>query len=159
KRYMGIRVLVGEFYRSLREGSAPPVKPEDGLLNVQQMEQIKNACQGVLKRRIPVRTEESLKPRVLVTGASGFVGGHLVNRLSRDGVPVRATTRLLSRAVALPGVQWIQCDLAREDDLSRALSGIETVFHCGAMVAPGSLEDYEEINVRGTVRLVKLAAK
>jgi predicted dehydrogenase/nucleoside-diphosphate-sugar epimerase len=161
KRYMGIRALVAEFYLSLREGSAPPVKPEAGLLNVRQMEEIKHACQRVLKPRMPVdvKTAEALEPRVLVTGASGFLGGHLVKRLSSDGVPVRATTRLISRASSLPGVQWIQCDLAREDELSGALSGIETVFHCAAMLAPGSLEDYEEINVRGTVRLAELAAR
>jgi len=98
-------------------------------------------------------------PRSLVTGASGFLGGHVVARLSAEG-PVRATTRLMSRARPMPGVQWVQCDLSNEEELRRALNGIETVFHCAALVGPpGSLEDYEETNVKGTVRLARLAAE
>jgi nucleoside-diphosphate-sugar epimerase len=67
---------------------------------------------------------------------------------------------LLSRATPLAGVEWSLCDISKEDDLKRALSGIETVFHCAAMVGPpGTLEDYHEINVAGTLRLVNLATK
>jgi nucleoside-diphosphate-sugar epimerase/predicted dehydrogenase len=162
KRYMGIRTLVAEFYRSLREGSEPPVTVEDGVLTVQQMDQIKKACEHVLKQRIQAevkdRVQDHLRPRVLVTGASGFLGGHLVKRLCTDSVPVRATTRLMSRAEAMPGVQWVQCDLTREDDLRRALSDVETVFHCAGMVGPpGSLEDYERANVKATLSLAQLA--
>jgi nucleoside-diphosphate-sugar epimerase/predicted dehydrogenase len=160
KRYMGVRTLIAEFYRSLRDDAPLPVTAEAGLLNVRQMEQIKNACRNLLKERIPVsvQTQERLQPRVLVTGASGFLGGHLVKKLSESGTSVRATARLLSRAKPLPGVEWIQCDLSKEDDLKRALTGVETVFHCAAMVGPpGTLEDYEETNVKGTLRLVKLA--
>ena len=162
KRYMGIRTLVSEFYRSLREGSETPVRVEDGVLTVQQMEQIKNACDGLLKQRIVAQSTplEVSHPRVLVTGASGFLGGHLVKRLSADGVPVRATTRLISRAQAVPGVEWVQCDVAREEDLIRALAGVETVFHCAGMVGPpGSVEDYENVNVKGTATLAQLAAR
>ena len=162
KRYMGIRTLVSEFYRSLREGGETPVTVEDGVLTVQQMEQIKDACDGLLKQRIVAHSSrlEVSRPRVLVTGASGFLGGHLVKRLSADGVPVRATTRLISRAEAMPGVEWVQCDVAREDDVSRALAGVETVFHCAGMVGPpGSAQDYENINVKGTANLAQLAAR
>jgi predicted dehydrogenase len=53
KRYQGIRTLVARFYQSLREGAAPPVPPEHGLLNVQLMDQIKEACQGARKRSVP----------------------------------------------------------------------------------------------------------
>jgi nucleoside-diphosphate-sugar epimerase len=64
------------------------------------------------------------------------------------------------RAEPLPTVQWVQCDLAREDGLRRALAGIDLVFHCAALAGPpGSLEDYEEANVNGTVRLARLAAE
>ena len=162
KRYMGIRTLVSEFYRSLREGGETPVTVEDGVLTVQQMEQIKGACDGLLKQRIIAHSTsvQVSRPRVLVTGACGFLGGHLVKRLSADGVPVRATTRLISRAEATPGVEWVQCDVAREDDVSRALVGVETVFHCAGMVGPpGSAQDYENINVKGTTNLAQLAAR
>jgi nucleoside-diphosphate-sugar epimerase len=88
------------------------------------------------------------------------VGGRLLERLSEIGVPVRAAARMMSRAKPMPGVQWVLCDIAQEDDLRRALAGIETVYHCGAMAgAPGSLEDYVRVNVDATVRLLELAEK
>jgi nucleoside-diphosphate-sugar epimerase len=54
----------------------------------------------------------------------------------------------------------VQCDLAREGDLRQALCDVETVYHCAALCsAPGSLEDFEQANVKGTIRLLNLAAK
>ncbi len=162
KQYMGVRTLVREFYQSLRQGSPPPVLPEHGVLNVRQMDQIKAACVEVSKKRIAVDSKRNLSTasRVLVTGATGFLGGRLVQRLAAEGIPVRGTTRLASRARPLMGVEWVECNLLHEDELRRALGGIETIFHCAALVgAPGSLEDYEEANVKGTVRLAMLAAE
>ncbi|HZI86610.1 MAG TPA: NAD-dependent epimerase/dehydratase family protein, partial [Pyrinomonadaceae bacterium] len=162
KQYMGLKNLVEEFYRSLHEGLPPPISPEQGLLNVRQMDQIKKGCQNVIKQRLSGQavTEEAPGPRVLVTGATGFLGGRLVERLSADGVSVRATTRLMSRARPLSGIQWVRCDLAKEDELRNALAGMETVFHCAAMAGPpGSLKEYEEANVEGTLNLAKLGAQ
>jgi predicted dehydrogenase/nucleoside-diphosphate-sugar epimerase len=161
KPYMGVRGLVQAFYDSLEKGTAPPVLPEDGLLNLRLMDQIKSSCNAFVKtREIPaVPSSSVVAPTVLVTGASGFLGGHVVDRLSSEG-PVRAMTRLISRARSMPNVQWIQCDLGKEDDLRRVLDGIETVFHCAALAGPpGSLQDYEEANVKGTVRLARIAAE
>ena len=161
KRYMGVRGLIREFYESLKKGVAPPVLPEHGLLNLRLMDQIKSSCDEFVKRRaVPaVPATSAVTPRILVTGASGFLGGHLVERLSSE-VPVRAMTRLISRARPMPGVQWIQCDLGNEEELRKALNGVETVFHCAALAGPpGSLQEYEEANVKGTVRLARLAAE
>jgi nucleoside-diphosphate-sugar epimerase/predicted dehydrogenase len=161
KRYMGVRGLVEAFYESLRQGSTPPVRPEDGVLNLRLMDQIKSSCSGSMKtREVPaVPSTTAVAPKVLVTGASGFLGGHVVDRLSSEG-PVRAMTRLISRARSRPNVEWIQCDLGKEEELRRALDGVETVFHCAALAGPpGSLEDYEAANVKGTVRLARLAAE
>jgi 2-alkyl-3-oxoalkanoate reductase len=162
KRYMGVRGLIVEFYNCLNEGVAPPVLPEHGLLNVRLMDQIKKSCCNIVKQRIisSSTTVSPAAPRILVTGASGFLGGHVVRRLSSDGIAARATTRLMLRAQPLPSVEWIQCDLGKEEELRRALAGIETVFHCAALAGPpGSLEEYEEANVKGTVRLAQLAAE
>jgi len=161
KRYMGIRGLIQAFYESLKKGVMPPVLPEHGLLNLRLMDQIKSSCDKFVKRRV-VRTcpaTSVVAPRILVTGASGFLGGHLVERLSPE-VPIRAMTRLISRARPIEGVQWIQCDLRNEEELRKALNGVETIFHCAALAGPpGSLQDYEEANVKGTVRLARLAAE
>jgi nucleoside-diphosphate-sugar epimerase/predicted dehydrogenase len=161
QRYMGVRGLIREFYESLKKGIAPPVLPEHGLLNLRIMDQIKASCDEVAKRRaIPaVGSASAATPTILVTGASGFLGGHVVERMSSE-VPVRAMTRSILRARPMAEVQWIQCDLRNEEQLRTALSGIETVFHCAALAGPpGSLREYEETNVQGTVRLARLAAE
>jgi nucleoside-diphosphate-sugar epimerase/predicted dehydrogenase len=160
KRYAGLRTIIAKFYESLKEGSPPPVAPEQGVLNARLMDQIKDVCQVARKRRPEVDSEAPVQPRILVTGASGFLGGRLVEVLSTQGAAVRGTTRLISRARQLPGVQWVECDLTQEDGLRGALRDIETVIHCAALCGqPGSLEEYEDANVRGTLRLVGLAAE
>lgn len=161
QRYQGLRTIVDSFYQSLREASAPPVLPEQGVLNVRLMDQIKEACQGARKPRPVVSVEPPpLRPRILVTGASGFLGGRLLEALSNQGTAVRGTTRLLSRARELPGVEWVQCDLGQVEHLRSALCDVETVFHCAALCgAPGSMRDYEEVNVEGTTRLLRLATE
>ncbi|MEO8256948.1 MAG: NAD-dependent epimerase/dehydratase family protein [Acidobacteriota bacterium] len=160
KRYMGVRGLIEAFYAALKNGVASPVGAEDGLLNLRLMDQIKASCDEVIKRRtiLTAPATAAVSPKALVTGASGFLGGHLVERLSAE-VPVRAMTRLISRARTMAGVQWVQGDLGNEAQLGEALAGVETVFHCAALAGPpGSLQDYEEANVKGTVRLARLAA-
>ena len=160
KRYQGLRTIVEQFYESVRAGAAPPVRPEEGLLNVRLMDQIKHACAGVQKQRPAPVDGPAIPPRILVTGASGFLGGRLIEVLSDQGTAVRAATRLLSRARRLPGVQWIQCDLTQEESLRGALCDIDTVFHCAALCgAPGSLSEYQDTNVEGTRRLLRLATE
>lgn len=161
QRYMGLRGLIREFYECVRKGDPPPVLAEHGVVTVRLMDQIKASCQDIVKRRatMTVPSTSAEAPRVLVTGASGFLGGRLTERLVPD-VPVRAMTRLTSRAQPIAGVQWVQGDLRNEAELRNALNGVETVFHCAALVGPpGSLQDYEEANVNGTLRLARLAAE
>ena len=161
KRYMGIRALVADFYRALREGTAPPVAGEHVLTNVRLIEQIKDACRELEKARVTKQdSASSQRADILVTGASGFLGSRLVEFLAERGVRVRAGTRLISRARDIPNVEWVQLDLTREDDVRRAVAGVSTIFHCAGMVGPpGSLPDYDAVNVDGTVRLAEFAAE
>ena len=162
KRYMGLRQLVTEFYDRLARGEESPVPVEDGVLVMRLMEQIQRAG-GRGARPAPVvqrAGSEAEPPTVLVTGATGFLGSRLTERLSRSGAAVRATTRLPSRSRPLPGVSWTACDLADEESVAAALGGVETVYHCAAMAgAPGTLADYNEANVAGTMRLLRLAER
>jgi nucleoside-diphosphate-sugar epimerase/predicted dehydrogenase len=162
KRYMGLRNLIAEFYSSLQKGAPPPVRGVDGLLNARLMDRIKSACQGAAKLRVEKAPAADGRPapKFLITGASGFLGGRLAEVLSAGGVQARAATRLIARAEHLPNIEWVKCDLGNEDELRRALSGVETVFHCAALAGPpGSLEQYAEANVKGSIRLAKLAAE
>jgi len=162
KRYMGIRALIAAFYDALREGMPAPVLPEHAILNVRLMQEIREACRDVEKKRMtPSRTAAAAAtpPRIVVTGASGRLGGRMVERLSQSGFPARAATRMLSRAKDLPNVEWLECDLTCDVDLDALLAGVQTVFHCAALVGPpGSLDDYNEVNVTASLRLAQRAA-
>jgi len=108
---------------------------------------------------------------VLVTGAGGFIGGHLVERLVRDGARVRALVRYNSRNER-GTLDWLPPDAVREvevvlgelrdiESVGRAVAGTEIVFHLGAQIAiPYSFvnpRDYFETNVLGTLNVAQSA--
>jgi dihydroflavonol-4-reductase len=75
---------------------------------------------------------------VLVTGASGFLGGHLVKRLSLDGCSIRALYHRTPPSHELTshvGVEWMQVDLLDVYQLEDALAGISHVYHCAAIIS------------------------
>jgi UDP-4-keto-D-QuiNAc 4-reductase len=102
--------------------------------------------------------------RVLVTGASGFVGRRLVGRLAVDGHRVRAGARLADAELP-PGVESIRVgDLAQAIDWRGALTGVERVVHTAARVhvmhetAADPLAEFRRVNREGTVRLAEQSA-
>jgi len=93
----------------------------------------------------------------LVTGAGGFLGGHLVGRLAQRGKPVRAMvlSPRQQAALAAVGVDTVQADLSCPEELRRALQGAGIVYHCAAKL-PGQASDEEiqRVNVEGTAALL-----
>jgi oxidoreductase len=89
----------------------------------------------------------------LVSGASGFIGSHLAERLRRDGRRVRGLVRSTSdtsRLAAL-GVELAVGDLGDRGSLERAVEGCRYVLHCAAMVSDwGTVDEIRRINVAGT---------
>src|SRR5215467_1072587 len=75
---------------------------------------------------------------ILVTGADGFVGRHIIARLAEQGDAPRALVRNVERARAvLPatGVELAQGDTTKPDTLDGALTGADTVIHCAFVTA------------------------
>lgn len=103
--------------------------------------------------------------RVLVTGATGFTGGHLAANLARCGHQVRALVRPASRArfdrSALPGagVEAVEGDLTDATAVARAVEGAEVVYHVAAMYREAGVADaaYVRTNVDGTRHLLVAA--
>lgn len=99
--------------------------------------------------------------QVTVTGATGFVGGHLVRRLLGLGAKVSVLARDASRLdPALRQVcSVVQGDLLDPVAVEQALAGSAYVFHCAANVATwGRWEDYHAANVQGVETLLDVLA-
>ena len=99
--------------------------------------------------------------RVLVTGATGFTGGHLARTLRQRGHEVQALVRDKSRAKSLlaEGIQAVEGDLADAESLKRASTGCEVVYHIAAVYREAKHGDdwYRQINVRGTQNVMDAA--
>lgn len=102
------------------------------------------------------------KNRVLVTGATGFLGGHLARRLARDpDIEVVGTGRNARFGVELEreSVRFAPVDLGDRPGLERLLSGVDTVVHSAALsTAWASRSAYWAANVTGTQNLIEAAA-
>jgi nucleoside-diphosphate-sugar epimerase len=103
--------------------------------------------------------------RILVTGAHGFIGSHLTERLLASGHAVRALvspwgdTRNLREAEGNPSLELIRADITRPDTLAGACDGIDAVIHAAARVADwGPVEPLMLANAGGTRNLLNAAA-
>jgi len=96
--------------------------------------------------------------RVALTGATGFIGTHLIERLQRDHVAVRALTRSARRSIG-DMLTWIDGDLASGSGLERLLDGVDAVVHCAGAVRGARQQDFDRINVDGTHLLAEAAAR
>ena len=96
--------------------------------------------------------------KVLVTGAAGFLGGHLVDMLLERGDEVRAMVRPVedsSRLQKLASVEVVQGDLTEPESLKQAVQGVQRVYNVAAKTGPWGLEEvYQAINVRGLADLI-----
>jgi nucleoside-diphosphate-sugar epimerase len=102
-------------------------------------------------------------PTALVTGATGFFGHHVAAALLREGWNVRALARDRPRRRTPgdwdPAIVRIPGDLSSGTDLAAAASGCEAVIHVAGLVKARTLDDYREVNARGTERLVAAAGR
>jgi NADH dehydrogenase len=95
---------------------------------------------------------------ILVTGGSGFVGGHVVHALRETDRPVRCLVRDRGKADRLEswGCELVEGDMTDPTSLSRAVEGVDVVVHLVA-IRQGKREEFQRIMVGGTRDLLKLA--
>ena len=153
-RYHGLQMLVGEFYQSTRGGAPPPVSIEDARPIINWTERIaRQADQAKQKSIAKFATRGTAK--TLLTGATGFIGRHLLNRLLEE----RDRVRILVRHD--PGEELMRDDrvevflgnLGNRDDVERAVEGTSEVFHLGATIE-GWAEEFQCATNLGTRHIV-----
>ena len=98
--------------------------------------------------------------RVLVTGGSGFVGGHVARQLDADGHDVRLLMRRTSDDSNVRDVQYERAlgDLMDPASLAAACDGVEAVVHSAAVLRAVDQDDFMRVNRRGTANLASAAA-
>lgn len=97
--------------------------------------------------------------RVLVTGASGFIGRHLCHELMSRGSQV---TAMLRAAQSGPWQNVVVSDLGRDAVDPRSLEGVDTIFHLAGKAhtlarTAAELREYETVHVKGTRSLLQAA--
>ncbi len=98
--------------------------------------------------------------RALVTGATGFIGCHLVQSLLNSGVSVRCLVRPSPRTEPLRrlGVQLVNADLSQPSDLRAAVNNCEMVFHLAAKTSAVTRQELYRTNVDGTAAVARACA-
>ena len=111
---------------------------------------------------------------VLVTGATGLVGSHLLIKLIQHKNSIRAlyrseekknyTLNLVSSLVPkekhehLQNIQWFKCDITDIPTLTDAFKDIDEVYHCAAKISfnPARYKLLRKVNIEGTANVVNL---
>lgn len=72
------------------------------------------------------------RSKVLVTGAAGFIGSNLIERLLREGADIRATIHSKSPVIRERSIEYVRTDLTEAEECKKLVNGIDYVFMCAA---------------------------
>jgi dihydroflavonol-4-reductase len=109
------------------------------------------------------RDDTQEKTTALVTGATGFTGGHLARALVRRGSRVRALVRPQTDGSDLvrDGIEVVTGDVTDGDAVARAAEGVDVVYHIAALYRTAGHPDsyYHDVNVGGTRNVLDAAVR
>lgn len=100
--------------------------------------------------------------KALVTGATGFLGSHIADRLLQRGDAVRALVRRTSNTSfleSLRGVEFVEGDVTDARALAGAVAGVDVIYHAAALVSDWApWREFQAVTVNGTRNMLKAAA-
>jgi len=167
--YPGLHSLVRQFYEDIAEGRPAAVTAEDAAETVAVLARMAATIDSMVSARVePHRSTVLREPvtqaerrfvkagregRVLVTGATGFLGRHLVSALHRCGATITVLVR--DRTRVSPDLERcaeiVQGDLRNANDVRAAMRDVTLVFHCAAATSNRmNWHTHNETNVRGS---------
>jgi predicted dehydrogenase/nucleoside-diphosphate-sugar epimerase len=167
----GIHTLIAEFYGALREGRPAPVSGEEGRQVVRLIRDLwPEMALDQPKRWLlssfdiaddaPEAKRQDERTTALVTGATGFIGKHLVRALTEREVRVRALARNAAKAQSLvgPDVEVVIGDFADAEVIEGLAEGVDTVYHL-ASVMTGTPDEFRRVDLDGSRRLLDEAKR
>lgn len=100
-----------------------------------------------------------MEGKILVTGATGFVGSHLVDRLIQCGKAVRCLVRKSSnlRYLKHPDLEFVYGGFDEATDWAAAFADVDRVYHVAGLTFARRAQDYFNVNHRGTETLISAA--
>jgi predicted dehydrogenase/nucleoside-diphosphate-sugar epimerase len=154
-QYDGLHSLVAAFYSALQTGAQMPVPPEQARSTVYWTNRISQQADAA-KVKFQSQFHKVGNAQVLVTGANGLIGRHLVRRLLQEGNRVRLFVRRQPDAEFMNdgNVDVFLGDLGDPAAVDRAVASTEIVYHVGAAMKGGA-HDYERGTVCGTQNIVE----
>lgn len=102
-----------------------------------------------------------MSPRVLVTGASGFIGSHLVEALHARGADARAMVRKSSKLHHLEqtGATRVHAALDDVDAMVAAMTGVDVVYHVAGLTTAFGRAEFDRANTEGTANVFEAATR
>jgi len=99
--------------------------------------------------------------KILVTGANGFVGSHLIRGLAKAGHSIRAMVLrdTMKSEVEADNIEAVTGDVTRFDTLLPAMEGCDAVIHLVGIIQPGPGYTFQDIHTEGTRNVVEAAKK
>ena len=98
--------------------------------------------------------------KCFITGASGYIGKNLVNRLLKEGYQITALIHKTKPNIFDKKVNLVYGDISNIESIKTYFNNIDYVFHCAALVKDyGSKKEFYKINLEGTKNLVYLSEK
>jgi len=147
--------LVAAFYTALQTGAAIPVPPDQARSTVYWTNHVSQQADDA-KRKFQTQFQTEGRARILVTGATGLIGRHLVQQLLQRGDRVRIFVRRKPPAEFMnePNVEVFLGDLGDPAAVDQAVAGARIVYHVGAAMKGGA-HDHERGTVCGTQNIVE----
>lgn len=97
--------------------------------------------------------------KIAITGGTGFIGGHLAERLISEGVEVVLVARSNRVEAKRPGVEFFASDLSDVEVLRDAFAACDAVAHCAGINREITNQTYQQVHIDGTRNVLEAAKK